>query len=108
MLKNKVIAKVKKELDHNYKIIKNLYFTQRAINSGAQKELPLETLVILGELLSHPTQKHLIKNVINKNGLVYQGNYLQLDDPYQQKIIRRALSTFEFDQWVPENLQKSA
>lgn len=127
MPKTKVLSKVKQELDLNYqhivqklvntrysdlvktrfikhsKVISNAFFVQKAILKGASNDLPYQTLVIVGELLSHPGHQKVMEQIIEQNVLKSKGEYLKLDDPYQQGKIRKALKTFQFE--VCDDLQ---
>ena len=132
MVNKKIIKKVRAEFDQSYKLLKghlklqvigksllkgldkqarpfkDLYYGQKAMQKGANNDLPFQTLVILGQLLSHPVQKERVSKVIQDNALIFKGEYLQLDDPYQQGKIRKALRSYEFESWQKTNTNKAA
>ena len=132
MQKNKVFAKVKKGFDSNYqqlvnilnkkdyqkfvktefkrktKSVSDLYFSQKALLKGASTDLPYQTLVLVGELLSHPGHHHEMEKIIESNILKSKGEFLKLDDPYQQGKIRKALKTFQFESCNDLNGQTAA
>lgn len=85
------------ELKKHSKVVSDLFYAQKALMKGASKELPFITLVALGEKLNHPAYKKMVSEVIESNMLKYKGEYLKLDDPYQQAKIRKALYTYQFE-----------
>ena len=82
------------------------YYAQKAIACQADPNLPFQTLVLLGEKLSHPAYKEEIEQIIKDNVIKFKGTFYKLTDLESQNKIQNAISNYEFEECSP--LKKSA
>lgn len=90
----------KKLKNHNWKNeaknIEKIYHVNKAIYYKADKNLPFNTLALIGKLLGNESHHEAMKEIISTNVLSYNTHIYKLDDPEAQVKIRRALRTLDF------------
>ncbi len=77
--------------------LKKLLHASKAIHLGADPQIPMETLALLGETALDAYYSVLIRNVIKNNMLEYNGMCFKLNDLENQIKIQRAIRTRKFN-----------
>ena len=75
---------------------KKLLHASKAIHLGADQQIPMETLSLLGEIAMDPYYASNIRKIIKENMMEYNGIFYTLTDMQNQTKIQRALRTRKF------------
>jgi hypothetical protein len=100
----------KKRFNNDFKSqtkkISNIYYAQKAVRLNASEELPLKTLVLLGEKLSQGAFQEDFEKIISENVIKFNGQFFKLDDLENQTKIQKAIRTYYFEEC--QEIKKSA
>lgn len=96
----------KKISTHNWKKdytnFEKIYYANKAIFNHANRELPFNTLALIGEVLSQKEIEKKMKKVIHQNVFSHKGHIYKLDDLESQKKIQKILKNYEFDEVIQD------